>query len=640
MTMKNKSIALIGLVFAVSISAWAQSSDIMAILGYPQTIVHDAKIVTVSDASFSDNLGATVQAMAIRDGKVLATGTDAEMLALAGPDTEKIALQGRTVVPGIITVHNHPNDWVHSIPKIMEKVVPEDVMVQRFLTGTPQKQMEEFPGVLEEAVRAAKPGVWVKVMFLWDIDVSPDDPYQEWAGTRVTKEQLDRMAPDNPVLIRSRPLILSQSNSAMLNQKGIELVEREAPDWTFSERLTSRAKEGGDIGGIPATRIIEREIMLSPETLTEALRLDVSWWAALGQTTFGTFLYHSPRIIKGFRDLDRRGQLENRMAWGWGAIPDHFWEQTFQDPFLVADLATRQGEGTDYIWYIGTGETAGQCVSLIPLPNRPTDVDLVMRGGGCEGEYTPGSALWNAMFNVVKGGGRLIGSHEFGDVDIDNILNLIVQASKAAGFTPEEIRSKRHTADHMQGWPRPDQIPIIKDLGMIVGGTNLYIYQDSPRWMRDYGEKALAMVVPRKSMIQAGVMNGIEIDKPYEASEKGENAFSYLYWSISRRAQDGEVYLPNQRLTRQEALKTATIWGAYYVLKEDELGSLERGKFADYLVLDKDYLTIPEEQIADIRVLMTALGGKVVHLVPSLGRELGMAPRGAAVELGGPQAQY
>ena len=192
----------------------------------------------------------------------------------------------------------------------------------------------------------------------------------------------------------------------------------------------------------------------------------------------------------------------------------------------------------------------------------------------------------------------------------------------------------------MQGWPRPDQIPIIKDLGMIVGGTNLYIYQDSPRWMRDYGEKALAMVVPRKSMIQAGVMNGIEIDKPYEASEKGENAFSYLYWSISRRAQDGEVYLPNQRLTRQEALKTATIWGAYYVLKEDELGSLERGKFADYLVLDKDYLTIPEEQISDIRVLMTALGGKVVHLVPSLGRELGMAPRGAAVELGGPQAQY
>ena len=83
-----------------------------------------------------------------------------------------------------------------------------------------------------------------------------------------------------------------------------------------------------------------------------------------------------------------------------------------------------------------------------------------------------------------------------------------------------------------------------------------------------------------------------------------------------------------------------TIWGAYYLLKEDVLGSLEPGKFADFLVLDKDYLTIPEDQIETIRVLMTVVGDEVVHLVPSLAQELRMEPRGAEVELGGPAASY
>jgi len=87
-------------------------------------------------------------------------------------------------------------------------------------------------------------------------------------------------------------------------------------------------------------------------------------------------------------------------------------------------------------------------------------------------------------------------------------------------------------------------------------------------------------------------------------------------------------------------LKTATIWPANYVLKEKALGSLEAGKFADLLVLDKDYLTVPEEQIPNIRIFMTLVGGKIEHLVPSLARELGMQPRGAAVELGGAPASY
>jgi len=273
-----------------------------------------------------------------------------------------------------------------------------------------------------------------------------------------------------------------------------------------------------------------------------------------------------------------------------------------------------------------------------PLPGRANDRTLVMRGGGCIGVWKTDGPVWSAMYKIIQNGGRLIGSHEFGDVDIDNIMALIQKASKDAGMTPEEIRSKRHTADHMQGWPRPDQIPTLKELGMIVGGTNLYIYQDAPRWMRDYGEKSLEMVVPRKKLIETGIMQGIEVDKPYELTPS--TLFTYLSWSITRKAQDGKVYAPLQRISREEALKTATIWPAYYVLKEKELGSLKPGRWADFLVIDKDYLTVPEDQIAGIHILMTQLGGKVVHLAPSLARELGTQPKGAAVELGGAPAQW
>jgi len=637
----KRPLALVVFTLLCASMAWSQGQDIAAILGYPQTILYNAKIVTVDDETFTSNVGTIAQAMAIRDGKVLALGSTAEMRALAGPQTQSLDLKGRTVLPGMITVHNHPQDWAHSADKIMKKVVPEDFLVQRFLTGTPAQQFGQFPAVLAEAVQAAKPGQWIKIILVLDINASPDDPALDWTAKTITKAQLDQTAPNNPVMVRTRPAILGQDISCMLNQLAFDEVRKYAPaDELATAMNIDEAEKTGIVPGVPVPRMVENEVIFKDrlDLLTEAFRLDLQWWAALGQTTFGTFLYHHPSVIKAFRAIDRKGEMANRMAWGWGELPNAAWERDFEDPFLVADLATREGEGTDHIWYYGTGQVGGGCVTLVPLPNRPQDTSLVMRGGGCIGVFRVGGPVWNALYKVVKEGGRLIGSHQFGDVDIDNIINLIQRASREAGMTPEEIRAKRHTADHMQGWPRPDQVPALKQLGMIVGGTNLYIYQDAPRWMRDYGEKSVNMVVPRKQMIETGIMQGIEVDKPYELTDA--TLFTYLSWSITRRAQDGKVYAPLQRISREEALKTATIWPAYYVLRENLIGSLKPGKWADFLVIDKDYLTVPEDQIEGIRILMTSLGGKTVHLAPSLARELNMQPKGAAVELGGAPSNW
>jgi predicted amidohydrolase YtcJ len=132
--------------------------------------------------------------------------------------------------------------------------------------------------------------------------------------------------------------------------------------------------------------------------------------------------------------------------------------------------------------------------------------------------------------------------------------------------------------------------------------------------------------------------SGFEIDRPLATTSL--TVFWTLARFVDRKAPDGNVYGPNQRISRELALKSATTWGAYYLEKENELGALEPGKFADFLVLDRDYLTIPEADLENIRVLATFSGGKIRHLVPSLARKWGMQPVGANVELGGPASQY
>ena len=130
------------LLVLAALAAQAQQGNIAAKLGYPQMIVHNAKIVTVDDASFTNNVGTIAQAMAIRDGKVLALGTNAEMLALAGPQTKKVDVKGRTVMPSLILTHEHPTDWSFQEPRAITHVLPnDDFIIHRWMPSVePKKQ--------------------------------------------------------------------------------------------------------------------------------------------------------------------------------------------------------------------------------------------------------------------------------------------------------------------------------------------------------------------------------------------------------------------------------------------------------------------------------------------------------------------
>lgn len=233
-----------------------------------------------------------------------------------------------------------------------------------------------------------------------------------------------------------------------------------------------------------------------------------------------------------------------------------------------------------------------------------------------------------------------MGDHQLADKEVDTVLNIIEKASKDAGMTPEEIASKRHVTEHMAMYPRPDQIPRFKRLGMMASGWDFFLWEGGgQKILRDYGERGANMVVPRKSLYDAGIMNTVEIDRPL--SEYTDlSYFNVLYSGITRKDQDGRITAPQQGISREQMLKSATIFAAYGTKKEKMLGSLEPGKWADLVVLDRDYLTVPIDDIPKLHVLMTMVGGKVVHLVPSLSREWNMPTAGTQVEFGGPASQW
>jgi hypothetical protein len=209
------------------------------------------------------------------------------------------------------------------------------------------------------------------------------------------------------------------------------------------------------------------------------------------------------------------------------------------------------------------------------------------------------------------------------------ILEIIEEIRRETGMTVEQIRKKRITMEHTL-LLRPDQIPKLKEYGIIMTLAWAHVNtQLNPIWpsniAKHYGEEYVNWHQPAKSLVDGGVHTILaEVGgRPFRAMQKfitREACFT------PRRPEQGDmsvttckVLVPDERIDRLTAMKMSTIWPAYYALKEKEVGSLEEGKFADFVVIDRDYFSVPEKEIEDLQVLMTVLGGKVIFAAPSFG---------------------
>ena len=599
------SVGVIGRVFIAgfavcyAITGFSQVQVDPRLVSYPDMILINGHIVSMDDEGVNDNVGAVYQAMAVRDERVFALGATDSIQRLAGPATRVYDLKGRTVIPGIIDTHSHLHGYAvgHWGQPDQEKYIQYSIQPEPG-DGWPdivQKTLD-----LASEIKAKHPaGEWVFINWprrLPGVDMMKDPALS--VHRILTRHMLDK--------VNSVHHIIIPGNRGVMNTAAFEVYRK-----YFAGEHPDMYEDGVFVSGtVPS--VLEDELRPMPYYM-DVIEQEFKEWTAYGTTTVSTRieLYNITATLKA---LDKAGRIPLRYAYG----VDAYWFQTNPD---IAEFRTDlSGVGSDWLWISGASISSGDgayplfATSIEARPEIKEREILRPRV-----EFVREFAARNL---------RWVNTHVAGDRTLDVALDMLEEGSKQAGMTPEQIQAKRHASDHCRLNPRPEQIPRLRKLGVMMSCAPKYLWNDPIEIARDYGEEYLAWIVPMRSLIEGGVRTVFEIDSH---SVAGEGVFFHIGQYVNRLDSQGKVVAPEQKINRIWAMKTATSWASYYVLKEDMIGTLKEGKFADFLVLNKNYFddnAVPDLMIKTVRPLMTVIGGHVRYLDPLLAGEFKAEPAG------------
>jgi hypothetical protein len=545
-----KSLLCLGLLLAGAVHAAAPPADL---------ILHNGRIVTV-DERFS-----IAQAIAIRGERVVSVGRNADVEKLAGPSTRRVDLRGRTVIPGLIDNHAH---FMRAV-----EYWPEEV---RWDGVTSRKQALEM---IAARAKRAKPGEWILVLGGWSLDQFTDSQ----AG--FTREELDAIAPDNPVLLQ---LIYFRvyTNTRGLSALGVEAgtkdpaggrIERDAagqPTGVMNGGGAVRVALG-KLGDVAHTRMVGNARVM----MRDLNALGITTYQDMGGRGF------NPRYFEPMRELDAKREMTVRIFYNLWQEPE---TPAQVDAALANIKALKPFQGNDWFDNTGYGETL-----YFPLH----DSTLVK-------ETKPSAeamAQWRRVAQAVADKRMHLNVHAQLRGSIESFLAAIEEIDKT---TP--VRAFRWTFSHVDQLEAQD-LDRLRRLGMAIQLHSRPTIQ-GVLFQNVYGDKAYEMP-PLKLVQDSAIPWGLGSDA---TAVTPSNPFYTLWWAVTGRMLGGRQVL-KQTITREEALIAHTRSNAYFVFREGDLGSLQPGKYADLLVLDRDYLTVPADEIKDIKPLMTMVGGKVVY---------------------------
>ncbi len=526
----------------------------------PDLILSNGKIITVDDRF------TIAQAVAIKGDRIVAVGTNQEMARLAGTNTRRIDLMGRAVIPGLIDNHIHllraGTTWLREL---------------RFDGVESRKQAIEM---LRVRAKAAGPGEWIYNIGGWAHQQFSDDPKP------FTREELDQIAPDNPVSLQESYYQVFL-NSQALHALGIE---ENAPDpqgfVKGSVMRDARGRPTGVIrGDIPGTRAVANRLpKVAPEQLEASSRALVQDMNRAGLTSFGVPGCNAD-VLDIFQKWKQQGQLKVRifcidgLA---GGTPEQVDKAVEQIPRI------KLFQGDSYIDNIFFGESVYQPLHdpMFALKSDPTPDQLQQ---------------WRRMaMEIAKAGLPLHVHAELHDT-IDAFLDQIEAVNKE-----HPIKGLRWTLAHVNQINAP-QLERMKKLGMYAA-VHPWAVINGAIMHEEFGDGAYDM--PPLSTIQnSGIQWGLGTDG---TAANQYLPFTTLYFAVTGKMAGG-AKVNRQTIGREDALIAHTRKNAYLIFQENNLGSIQPGKLADLLVLDRDYLTVPADQIRSIKPLMTMLGGRIVY---------------------------
>ena len=316
------------------------------------------------------------------------------------------------------------------------------------------------------------------------------------------------------------------------------------------------------------------------------------------------------------------------MEWFFGNLPD------LEDSMKA--VAGNMGAGDDLIWVISAAPSALDGAGTRACTNQkrqtafgaidrwwPTGqclTDIEFKGAAGKGASIQGNYLRDWIMSSGKYGVRFANTHVAGDRSVQLMLGMIEQIQQQYGAAA----TRNWAMDHCV-LVNPEDLPRAAKLGVTFSCAPKYLEDVAPAAAKSYGEKvANTFMVPVKSMVDNGVKMVFETDRDVYV-------WHDLQILLERKDTHGNVWGPQERLDRPTTLKSITRWAADYVLKGDKIGSIETGKLADITVLDRDFMTIPVNEVEKIHPQLTMLDGKIVYLHPSFAQESNLKPSGAVI---------
>jgi predicted amidohydrolase YtcJ len=549
----NRIVTPLALLFAIAGLLCAQRPA-------PDLILSNGKIITV------DERFRIAQAVAIQGDRIVAVGTNQEIAQLAGTNTRRIDLMGRAVMPGLIDNHMHllraATTWLREL---------------RFDGVDSRKQAI---GLLRARVKAAGAGEWVYNIGGWTHQQFADDPKP------FTREELDLIAPDNPVALQE------SYYQVFLNSRALQAlgIEANAPDpQEFVKGSIMRDASGKPTGviqgDIPATRPVAAKLpKVAPEQLEASSRALVQDMNRAGLTAVGVPGCNSD-VLEIFQKWKAQGHLDVRVFCidgVAGATPEQVDRALTQIPRI------KLFQGDSYIDNIFFGESVYGPLHdpMFALKSDPKPDQLQQ---------------WRRMaMEIAKAGLPLHVHAELHDT-IDAFLDQIEAINKE-----HPIKNLRWTLAHVNQI-NAAQLDRMKNLGMYAA-VHPWAVINGGIMHEGFGDGAYDM--PPLSTIQnSGVQWGLGTDG---TAANQTLPFTTLYFAVTGKMAGG-AKVNRQPISREDALIAHTRKNAYLVFQENNLGSIQPGKLADLVVLDRDYLTIPADQIRNIKPVMTMVGGRIVY---------------------------
>ncbi|MGY4406371.1 amidohydrolase [Bradyrhizobium sp. USDA 3315] len=551
-----------GILFAAAAPATAQPADVNS----PDLVLVNGRVLTLDEQS------SVTEAIAVRDGKILAVGSSASMRALAGARTQVLDVSGKTVVPGLIDTHAH-----------FKAAGLGDYVVVMGRAKTVAEALE----AIKAFVAKKKPGEWI-VGGAWH-------PPSQLAEKRyLTRQEIDSVAPNNPVYLRTVGHF-SMANTMALQKAGIDKTTAN-PDGGSFERDAA-----GELTGVLVETAIDRvEKAVPPWTEEDEIRQFTLAEGALNSFGITSAVEGATeaRDVRTLQKLAASGQATLRTGLMYRPEPPAdlgAWEA------IMSGNGASSGFGDDWVRFAGIKIFYDGGMTLKTALMRDVYPDSHDNYHGIA-QQTP--ERLTQLVSICNRYSWRVGVHVVGDLGIDQVLDAFEAADKK-----RSISGRRFVLIHAS-LIRPEQMERAHKLGVRVDFQNVFMWDKAATVERFLGRPTADRAVPTKTLIEKMGLDNLGAGTDFPVNPI--NPFLNMYIMVTRKDPNGSVYGAPEAISREQALRLYTSAASRYMFDEARKGTIQPGKLADLSVLSADYMAIPEEQIKDIKADITLVGGKIV----------------------------